>query len=225
MGPITHNVQQRHNRTKWNDSKLIQSLLLRAAQSTPLEAGRDEGSGPWGVCFCFSLLPRAPFSFLVEHILHFLWFPQGRGKQQESSFLALVAPAPVGSGSHSFPDFTDLGLQRACCTILGRVGMGAGLSWRGVSGMCQPSRCGHLPRLPRWQRWEREERRRGREREGESQMSQDLWWSRFPFSFFSPTAVNNSYQDAFLRWKAFQKYSQHTCVSACWRHLKVQNPQ
>lgn len=207
---------------KWNDSKLIQSLLLRAAQSSPLEVGREEGRRPWGVCF--SLLPRAPLPFLLEHILHFLWFPQGQGKQQASSFLALVAAAPVGSGSHSFPDFTNLGLQRACCTVLGRVGMGAGLSWRGVSGMCQPSRRGCLPRLPRWRHWDREERS-GVQREGESQTSQDLWWGRFPFSFFSPAAVNNTCQDAFLRWKAFQKYSGHTCVSAYRRHLKVQNPQ
>lgn len=190
----------------------------------PLEAGRDEGSGPWGVCFCFSLLPRALFSFLVEHILHFLRFPQGRGKQQESSFLALVAPVPVGSGSHSFPDFTDLGLQRARCTILGRVGMGAGLSWRGVVWHVSAIQVWPFAKAPQVAALREGGEEEG-EREGESQMSQDLWWGRFPFSFFSPTAVNNTCQDAFLRWKAFQKYSQHTCVSACWRHLKVQNPQ
>lgn len=87
----------------------------------PLEVGKDKGerSGVVASHSCQGLL--------LGHTFPLLRLPQARGKQQESSFLALVAATPVGSVSHSFPDFTGLGLQRPPCTILRRVGMGAGL--------------------------------------------------------------------------------------------------
>lgn len=138
---------------KGSGSKVDPSLLLRAAWSMPLEAGKDEGEKALEFLLhnpAKSLIPTPLRAYLSPSEV-----PPGLGKQ-ESSFLALAAATPVGSGSHSFPDFTGLGLQRPSCAILRKVGMGAGLGWRGASCMCQRSRCGQMPRYRRWWQQERE---------------------------------------------------------------------
>lgn len=183
MGPNTPSFQQ--GAQLWVGKEMAQKWIqvLGAAQSMPLDLQR-QGRKALG-CF-FTLLPRARLPLLLEHTLPLLRFPQVWGKQQESSFLALVAATPVGSGPHSFPDFTDLRSQRAHCTILRKVGMGAGPRWRGVSGMCQRSRCSCLPRHPGW-----------RQQERRSDVSGSLVRRLLLFFFFSPpTAVNKACQDA-----------------------------
>ena len=194
---------------KRNGSKVDPSL----GSSTEHPSGGLQRQGRKALGCFFTLLPRARFPLLLEHTLPLLRFPQVWSKQQESSFLALVAATPVGSGPHSFPGFTDLQSQRAHCTILRKVGMGAGPRWRGVSGMCQRSRCSCLPRHPRW--WQQE---RG------SNVSGSL--ARWLLLFFSlPRLLIRLVRMHLLRWKTFQKYTWPTCVSAYWRELRIQNPQ
>lgn len=212
MGPNTPSFQQ--GAQLWVGKEMAQKWIqvLGAAQSMPLDLQR-QGRKALG-CF-FTLLPRARLPLLLEHTLPLLRFPQVWGKQQESSFLALVAATPVGSGPHSFPDFTDLRSQRAHCTILRKVGMGAGPRWRGVSGMCQRSRCSCLPRHPGW-----------RQQERRSDVSGSLVRRLLLFFFFPlPRLLIRLVRMHLLRWKTFQKYTWPTCVSAYWRELRIQNPQ
>ena len=152
---------------KRSGSKVDLSLLLGVALSMPLEVGKDEGERHWSACFTpvRGSIPAPSGTYLP-----LLRFPQVWSKQQESTFLAPVAATPVGSGSHSFPDFTGLGLQRLHCAILRRVG------WEGECPACVRDPgvavCQGTP---------------GGGSKREEQMSQDLWRGSFYF-FFSPSS-------------------------------------
>lgn len=61
----------------------------------------------------------APFSALCP-----LRFPRHRVNSRRAPSQPSQPWKRVGSGSHSFSDFTGLGLQRPHCTILRRLGLG-----------------------------------------------------------------------------------------------------